>query len=484
MTRVFLGSCIVLWAGLNAAAASGQSVLSPGQWVASLPYVEMKGVTPISEYGGAVGYIDGGGWVSYGPFTFEDGFTDRMEIDFAAPSTTGRLTVHLDSPQGPRIAEFRLVDTGGDYGTFRIQQTDAEQVDGTYRLVFVFHDGEGIGNLRAFRLLTPQVTGAANALRYDQVAKETPTLEESIAQLLAAHEAAILEHRTSLTTIRGTPGEPVRVRQLKHAFPFGTAIAWRPFFDDSDMPEADRMKYLEVLESNFNSVVHENELKWYHNEPEKDQVSYIHADRMIEWAEARGMEVRGHCVFWGREKVVQKWQQDLDDEELLRRMKARARDVVSRYRGRVSEWEVNNEMLDAHYYSKRFGTRDVYNQMFHWVREHDPDVLLYVNDYSILTGDRTEMYVEQIRAFLDAGVPLGGIGVQGHFFGRAVADEIKAKLDRLAQFGLPIRVTEFDATTNSEDMQARTLATVYATCFAHPAIAGITMWGFWEGAHW
>jgi hypothetical protein len=45
-------------------------------------------------------------------------------------------------------------------------------------------------------------------------------------------------------------------------------------------------------------------------------------------------------------------------------------------------------------------------------------------------------------------------------------------------------VTEFDIELDDEQRKARFLEEFYRTCFAHPAVEGILMWGFWEGAHW
>jgi len=56
--------------------------------------------------------------------------------------------------------------------------------------------------------------------------------------------------------------------------------------------------------------------------------------------------------------------------------------------------------------------------------------------------------------------------------------------DRLAPFKLPVKVTEFDINTKDEAQQAEDTRRFYKICFAHPAVAGITMWGFWEGRHW
>jgi GH35 family endo-1,4-beta-xylanase len=106
----------------------------------------------------------------------------------------------------------------------------------------------------------------------------------------------------------------------------------------------------------------------------------------------------------------------------------------------------------------------------------------------------------QIRKLLAQGVPIAGIGVQGHLhtdtFDRG---ELKRALDSLAIFKLPIRITEFNIpgqrskyhrekiltmTPEEEALKARELVDYYKICFAHPAVEGILMWGFWEGANW
>jgi GH35 family endo-1,4-beta-xylanase len=134
------------------------------------------------------------------------------------------------------------------------------------------------------------------------------------------------------------------------------------------------------------------------------------------------------------------------------------------------------------------------------VRQEDPAAVLYLNDYDILTGRRLDDYVAQIRKFLDQGVPIGGIGVQGHLHGDSFDPVVlKSALDRLAQFKLPIRITEFNfpgqrskyygkrgarLTDEEEQAKAKALVDYYRICFANPAVEGIMMWGFWEGANW
>jgi GH35 family endo-1,4-beta-xylanase len=138
--------------------------------------------------------------------------------------------------------------------------------------------------------------------------------------------------------------------------------------------------------------------------------------------------------------------------------------------------------------------------MVQWVLEGDPHAKLYLNDYDILTGNRLADYLAQIRGLLADGVPIAGIGVQGHLHGSDFDRQaLKASLDSLAQFDLPIRITEFNMPgqrskfykdsqlimTPEEELQnARELVDYYRICFAHPAVEGILMWGFWEGVNW
>ena len=106
----------------------------------------------------------------------------------------------------------------------------------------------------------------------------------------------------------------------------------------------------------------------------------------------------------------------MDDDTLRATLKARALDIARRYRGRFAEYDLNNEMLHGNYYEERLGP-NITRDMAAWMRQEDPQAVLYLNDYDILTGRRLEDYLVQIRKFLDQGVPIGGIGVQGHLHG-------------------------------------------------------------------
>ncbi|MDP6634667.1 MAG: endo-1,4-beta-xylanase [Phycisphaerae bacterium] len=300
------------------------------------------------------------------------------------------------------------------------------------------------------------------------------------AQAGDATDTAIAKHRTGTIVIRTKPGAAVSVTQKSHEFQFGTAIA-RTIFRDISSPAS--KKYLEILKANFNSAVCENAMKWYGTQRNAGPPDYSDADRMVAWCQANNLPLRGHCIFWASPRYVQNWVKALDNKQLLVAMKLRNDDLLKRFRGKVGEYDVNNEMVHVRYYADRLGD-DIRVRMFHWARKADPKAILYVNDYNILSGRDGDKYVKHIEKLIAAGAPVGGIGVQGHFHRRINIPHVKKTLDSLAKFKLPIKVTEFDINTSDEKAKAADLTAFYRACFAHPSVEGILMWGFWEGRHW
>lgn len=244
-----------------------------------------------------------------------------------------------------------------------------------------------------------------------------------------------------------------------------------------------REKYQQLLKENFNHAVHENALKWYHTQNKPGEPNWKDADAVLEWCEKNGLSMRGHCIYWGIEQFVNGWLKALDDQALRAALEKRGKEVTTRYKGRISEYDLNNEMIHGNYYAKRFG-EEITKEMFNWAKAGDPNAILYVNDYNILSGNDGPKYIAHIKKLLEMGVPIGGIGCQGHFGKSVNGPKIKKTLDELAQFKLPIKITEYDVDNPDDKVKAESLEALYKVCFGHPAVAGVLMWGFWEGAHW
>jgi GH35 family endo-1,4-beta-xylanase len=164
-------------------------------------------------------------------------------------------------------------------------------------------------------------------------------------------------------------------------------------------------------------------------------------------------------------------------------MRRRAVGVTSRYRGRIADYDLDNEMLHGSYFRSRLG-EGIVARMAAWAREGDSTARLYLNDFGVPDGPDAGAYVALTRRLLQQGVPVGGIGCQAHLGPSIKLTRVQQDLDSLAQFGLPIKITEFDLTTTDEIQKAVGLDGFYRICFAHPAVAGIFAWGFWEGTQW
>ena len=273
----------------------------------------------------------------------------------------------------------------------------------------------------------------------------------------------------------------------RHAFRFGTAVEGNWLLDEAT---PDRRMYQAKLVELFNYAVPENELKWNDWGWPKSRAKALHT---LDWLAAHHIAVRGHNMIWPSWHNTPRSLRSLAGQPgqpgpLRQAVTDHILDIGRACAGKVVEWDVINESYDNHDITDILG-RDSLAQWFRLAHQADPAARLVLNDYGYLSDPDAHAKLDYeeslIREFLKNGVPLGAIGMQGHF--RAPLPSIPqalATLDRFAQLGLPIEVTEFDVNVADQDAQARYLRDMYTLLFSHPAVDGILMWGFWEKAHW
>jgi endo-1,4-beta-xylanase len=291
-------------------------------------------------------------------------------------------------------------------------------------------------------------------------------------------------------------------------------------FEDRD-PIADP-----IIESQFDTISPENDLKWQLIHPALDQYNFDAADRYVAFGEKHKMFIIGHCLVW-HSQVPQWVFQDADGkpltrDALLERMHDHIRTVVGRYKGRINGWDVVNEALNedgtmrqSQWY-KIIG-EDYIEKAFQYAHEADPNAQLYYNDYSLENEAKRKGAVELMRKLKADGVPITGIGLQGHLHlddadAKAEAETIEA----FAALGLQVNISEMDIdilprTTRSnsayvsmtaagtaesnpyvnglpDEMQQK-LAKRYAELFKvyvdhHASMGRVTLWGVTDGGSW
>lgn len=268
----------------------------------------------------------------------------------------------------------------------------------------------------------------------------------------------------------------VFVDQQTRDFRFGSAVA---------ASELGNSQYTDFFLDHFNMATPENAWKWPQIEFFQGFEFYDNADAFFNFCMNNDIRIHGHTVLWAVDQFVPDWAQQLSTSALQQAVDNRVQSIVGRYAGAVDAWDVNNEMLHGSFFQTRLGP-NFRAELFGDVAAVDPIPPLFVNDYNIISGNELESYADQIQGLLDQGAQISGIGVQGHYNQAVDPYTLRAQLNRLDDFGLPLRVTEYDyARPGASDAErADSLEAMYRVAFSHPAIQSVSVWGYWAGRHW
>jgi GH35 family endo-1,4-beta-xylanase len=121
-------------------------------------------------------------------------------------------------------------------------------------------------------------------------------------------------------------------------------------------------------------------------------------------------------------------------------------------------------------------------ESFRLARKHCPDATLVLNDYYVLSWD-ADKFVEFLAPIIAAG-DIDAIGAEAHHLEDIDLEIIKANLDRLANLGLPIYISEYDIAEFDDAKQLAIMQTQFPVFYNHPAVVGITFWGHYQGNTW
>src|SRR3954447_4343744 len=86
-----------------------------------------------------------------------------------------------------------------------------------------------------------------------------------------------------------------------------------------------------------------------------------------------------------------------------------------------------------------------------------------------------------VRDFKSRGVPIDCVGFQSHL-GTSIPGDYQANLQRFADLGVDVQVTELDVQQGGN--QANIYATVTKACLAVSRCTGITVWGVRDSDSW
>jgi GH35 family endo-1,4-beta-xylanase len=246
--------------------------------------------------------------------------------------------------------------------------------------------------------------------------------------------------------------------------------------------------------------------------------NWASADRIADFARQNNMKMRGHTLVWHSQTPPAFFTDDkgnqLTKEQLYERLKIYMTAVMNRYKDVVFCWDVVNEALsdspDNLYRTSgrwyQICGKDFIAQAFRIARSVNPDVKLIYNDYNLVDPAKLERAINMLKELKDAGVPVDGVGMQGHWSKEVTGEMLNTAIKRFAALGLEVQITELDVTTYSnfhgdgmknqvretqpyskevEDLLAEKYKTFFEVMHKNAGkITSVTFWGLNDGMTW
>jgi GH35 family endo-1,4-beta-xylanase/enterochelin esterase-like enzyme len=248
-------------------------------------------------------------------------------------------------------------------------------------------------------------------------------------------------------------------------FTIGVAVNQRNISNDDQ---------ISVIKNEFNSITAENDMKPVSVHPKEGEWNWEAADKIADFCRQNGIKLRGHCLCWHSQfcdwMFVDKKGKPVKKEVFYERLRDHIHTVVNRYKDVVYAWDVVNEAM-ADDGGPRFGfgrggqQPSPYRQSrhfqlcgdefiakaFEFAREADPDALLFYNDYSCVDPGKRERIYNMVKKMKDAGVPIDGIGMQGHYnIYFPDEDQLDLTITKFSELVKHIHITELDLRMNNE----------------------------------
>ncbi len=305
-------------------------------------------------------------------------------------------------------------------------------------------------------------------------------------------------------------GKQVRITQKTHDFKYGANI----FMLDEFEHEWENDAYKELFAKYFNLAT--VPFYWQDLEPEEGKPRFAAdspkiyrrpaPDLCLDFCRAHGIEPKLHCLFY--DKFLPAWVPKENEAEMRRLYEKRFAEIAERYAGTMYEFEVINEQLCMPTWTQNSVLSTlpgIEKWAFDLARKYLPDEVLVMNEANPIPPVAEYNgggYFAQIKKLLEEGASIDKIGMQNHLFVAACLPdgahggigELTQQaqrnldpsiyfrgLDKMAELGLPLEMTEVTVATLGDDeeaevLQADTLEMLYTIWFSHPSMESIVYW--------
>lgn len=230
-------------------------------------------------------------------------------------------------------------------------------------------------------------------------------------------------------------------------------------------------------------------------------------DAIVAYARTTGKEVRGHALIW--EEMTPDWaRREMTETRDWVTVKRHFATLLARYRGKIGEWIVVNEMIDTesddrdlrrNSFQQAYGN-DYIARALETAREIDSEAKLMINDYSLsqdnpVDAARRTAMLRLVESLKNRGVPIDSVGMQGHIElakGPIAQKEVAAFMAELAAMGVDIGITELDVLEADRNISlerrdrevADAVQCLLEVACDQPAVKSIVTWGLSDRDSW
>ncbi len=281
------------------------------------------------------------------------------------------------------------------------------------------------------------------------------------------------------------PGERLRDLADQRNFKIGYASLLKYY----ERPDADL--YQDIASQDYNLVTPENSMKWGYINPKPNEYRFDAADALVQFAATHGMQVHGHTLVWYT--ALPRWVQQTPIAEREQVMYDFIDTMTTRY-NTVDIWDVVNEAFEENgtyrnsVWFQAMGKEHI-SKAFVRARAGAPKAQLIYNDYDIAwPGPKSDAAYTLVQELVNGGAPIDGIGFQMHVdttFDKF--DEVAANLQRFADLGLDIYITEFDVSIVDDGtvaQQGEIFGKVTEICLAQANCKALQVWGINDRYSW
>jgi endo-1,4-beta-xylanase len=267
----------------------------------------------------------------------------------------------------------------------------------------------------------------------------------------------------------------------------------RSFGSATDNPELSDATYTSILGSEFAQITPGNTMKWQYTEPSQNQFSFGQADTVVSFAQSHGQSVRGHTLVWYSQ--LPGWVGNLANSQVKSVMDNHITTEMTHYKGKIYAWDVVNEAFndDGTYRANKFyaalGSGYI-AEAFRTARAADPAAKLCINDYNVEGQNAKSNALYTLVSSLKSQGLIDCVGFQSHLVLGSVPGDMKANLQRFANLGVDVHITELDIrmtlprTSAKDGQQGADYAAVVNNCLGVSRCTGITVWDYTDKYSW